>query len=522
MKIVTADQMRMLEHETEERGTSMDQLMENAGLAVARTARQMLGPSPKGEHVTVLVGPGNNGGDGLVAARHLNDWGARAHVVLCAPRKSEDPKLELLRDFAVDVVQLTDDGDEGHLDRALASSNLVIDAVLGTGKSRPITGTVRSALEQLRSSRKRRPGLPVLALDIPTGLDADTGAIDSATPAADVTVTLGFPKVGLFIFPGAGKVGRLEVAGIGIPDDLPDAIGMELSSGPWVGSILPPRPLNANKGTFGKLMVVAGSARYLGAAYLACAGAIRAGAGLVTLATPRSLVATVAQMLPEVTFVPLDEADWGVVRGVEAARQVHQELPSYSALLVGCGLGQAPQTGAMVEALLLGIPPSLTPRVVVDADGLNLLSRMENWWQRIETDTVLTPHPGEMRRMTGRTVEDIQNNRLGVTQEAAAAWRKTVLLKGAHSIVANPEKKVRINPFVDPGLATAGTGDVLAGITAGLLAQGMPTFHGASAAAYIHGAAGARVTSEMGNTGVAASDLLGEIPYAIRDLRAAV
>ena len=519
MKIVTIEQMRALEAQTEARGTSTDQLMENAGLAVAEKAREIMGGSLRGDHVTVLVGPGNNGGDGLVAARHLNDWGARLHVCLCAPRKEGDPRLEALRDYAVDVFELPEGGDSGPLSRALAASRLAIDALLGTGRARAIGGSIRVALEMLHRAKKSRPRFLVLALDVPSGLDADTGASDVATPNADVTVTLGYPKVGLFNFPGAGKVGRLEIVDIGIPEELAEGIDVELSTPAWVDSVLPGRPLSANKGAFGKVMVVAGSAEYVGAAYLACAGAVRVGAGLVTLATPRSLVPVIASMLPEVTYVPLEEEAWGVVRGADCAGQIHQAMPSYGTLLVGCGLGQRPQVSEMVRRLLQSVTTTLPPKVVVDADGLNILSRVPDWWQQLKTDTVVTPHPGEMWRLTERTVDEIQSDRLKAAREASATWRKTVLLKGAHSIAANPEGKVRTNPFANPGLATAGTGDVLAGVIAGLLAQGLSTFHAAAAGAYVHAAAGELLRAELGDAGMAASDLLPAIPKAIKSLR---
>jgi len=518
VKVVTVQQMHALEAECERGGVSTDRLMENAGLAVAEQARKLVG-ALKGEHIAVLAGPGNNGGDGLVAARHLNDWGARAHVFLCAPRKEGDPKLEQLRDLAVDIVELQGAGELQTLERALGSSALVIDAVLGTGRSRPLEGSIRAALELLQAAKRSRPSLQVLALDTPSGLDADTGACDPATPYADVTVTLGFPKVGLFNFPGAGRVGRLVTADIGIPAGLADAIQLDVASDAWVRSILPARPLNANKGTFGRVMVVAGSATYIGAAYLACAAAIRAGAGLVTLATPASLVPVIAAQLPEVTFLPLEEAEPGVMKGVESARQVHQALTGYNTLLAGCGVGLRPQTSEMVRHLLSSLPSSLSVRVVVDADGLNILAQSPNWWRRLSAEAVLTPHPGEMRRLADQSVEEIQAERLKAAREAAVRWRKTVLLKGAYSIIVMPEGQAVINPFANPALATAGTGDVLAGLVAGLLAQGLSTFHAAAAGAYLHGAAGEIVRDETGDMGAAASDLLPAIPRAIRRLR---
>lgn len=520
MKIVTIDEMRALEAQCMAQGISLDRLMENAGQRVARRASDLLGGEPKGEHVTVLVGPANNGGDGLVAARHLDDWGARVHVFLCAPRPESDPKLAALREHVVDIVDMASDDGTPALAKALATSRVVIDAVLGAAHPRrDIVGTLRASLEAMQSAKKRRRDLMVLALDVPSGLDADTGACDTATSYADMTVTLGYPKVGLFLFPGAGHVGRLAIEDIGMPEQLATEVGLELVDKDWVASHLPARPLHANKGTFGSSLVVAGSSRYVGAAALASAAAVRAGAGRVTLATPRSLIPAIAPMVPEVTYIPLEELEWGVVKPVEAAKQVLSELPSFDSVLIGCGLGQSPSAVEMVQQLLFGISQTLLVKLVIDADGLNILSRIPNWWQRIRADTVVTPHPGEMGRLTDRGIEHIQSNRVTAAREAAVSWRKTVLLKGAYSVIASPDGRARINPFANAILATAGTGDVLAGLVAGLMAQGLTGEQAAAVGAYVHGEAAELRHAEIGDTGLAASDLLPLIPKAMHKLR---
>ena len=359
----------------------------------------------------------------------------------------------------------------------------------------------------------------MLAVDVPSGLDADTGACDAATPYADMTVTLGFPKVGLLLFPGAGRVGRLVVEDIGIPEELAADVDLGLLEAPWVASGLPVRPLDAHKGTFGATLVVAGSSRYVGAAGLASAAAVRSGAGRVTLATPRSLIPAIAPMVPEITYIPLEELDWGVVKSVEAAKQILAELPAFDSILIGCGLGQSPSVVDMVEQLLFGMPQNVSVRLIIDADGLNILSRVPNWWRRIQADTVVTPHPGELRRLTDKSVDQIEGNRVKAAREAATGWRKTVLLKGAYSVIATPDGRAYINPFANASLATAGTGDVLAGIIAGLMAQGLTGEQAAAVGAYVHGEAGDLRRAEIGDSGLAASDLLPLIPQAMRKLR---
>ena len=517
MRVVTVDEMRRIEAESEARGVSTAQLMENAGLAVAEQARDALGDL-KSEHVVVLVGPGNNGGDGLVAARHLDDWGARVHVYVCGERPTDDPHLETLRDRVADVRELRGDAPSAELRRALDNAAMVVDAMLGTGRSRPLQGPIAAACGALAEAKGTRRGPFVLALDVPTGLDADTGAVDPATPAADATVALGYPKVGLFLFPGAERVGHLSVADLGIPDGLDAEAGLEVASPDWVAARLPERPISANKGSFGKTLIVAGSASFIGAANLACAGAVRSGAGLVTLAAPRSLIPAVAAALPEVTYVPLDETAWGEVDGPSAAAQVLDALSGYDSALVGPGLGQGEGSVGLVSGLAEGIDRIPGVRLALDADALNILSRMNEWWTKLP-GAVVTPHPGEMARLTGRSVEAVQSSRIEVARAAAETWGAAVLLKGAYSVTALAGERTVINPFANPALATAGTGDVLAGIVVSLLAQGLPPFDAAVAAAYLHGAAGEEVRGALGDAGAAASDLPLRIPPVMQGLR---
>ena len=520
-KIVTAAQMRDIEARSERAGVSTDRLMERAGLAVARVARRMAGPL-SGVPIVVLVGPGNNGADGLVAARHLRRWGARVAAYLCRDRAASDPKLAAARDAGVAVVSVSDDAGLARLRVLLDSAHLVIDAVLGTGRARPIVGVVGDAMGELAraasisANGRLRPRHPqVLALDLPTGLDSDTADVDPATVAADVTVALGYPKRGHLDFPGAAYVGRLEVADIGIPTGLDDDVRVSLLTGEWARAALPSRPSESHKGTFGRAMVVAGSRNFLGAASLAGIAAARVGAGLVTIAIPESLVSSVAPSAVEPTFLPLPESRRGVV-STDAADAVLDALPAYSALLVGCGLGQEPETARMVERLLLSgadLPPT-----VVDADGLNTLAQVPRWWENWTDNAILTPHPGEMARLTADMASS-QLSRLDAALGAAGRWRKTVILKGAHTVLANADGSGCVSPFANPALATAGTGDVLAGAILGLLSQGSTLGRAASLGVYLHGAAGESVRGRLGDAGLIATDLLPELPAVMRNLR---
>ncbi|MCL0074009.1 NAD(P)H-hydrate dehydratase [Dehalococcoidia bacterium] len=512
MKIVTAKQMLELERRSADIGLPPEVLMENAGLAVAKGVGEFLG-NIIGRSILVLVGPGNNGGDGLVAARHLHDWGAKVHLYLIKRKTQSDKNFALDMERGIAWTDAAGDLDLSIFDEVLSSADMVIDALFGTGKIRPLEGTVKQMLERVSAAKESRPGLNILAIDLPSGLDADTGAADPACLFADLTITLGYPKVGLFKFPGAARLGWLEIADIGIPSGLDEGINTELITSESIRTLLPPRPLDANKGSFGRLLVVAGSINYIGAAYLACEGAMRVGTGLVTLATPKSLQPVLAGKLVETTYIPLPESEPGVINK-EAAPLLREQLAGYDAMLLGCGLGQHPATVQFLRELLFDGSPVIP--LVVDADGLNILSQIPQWWQMLPGKAVLTPHPGEMSRLVGNPVAEIQKDRLEAALKAAIEWKQTVVLKGAHTVVASSDGQVRISGAANPGLASAGTGDVLSGVIAGLMAQGLSPFDAASCGVYLHAMAGDLVRAEIGDTGMVAGDLLPRLPLAIK------
>lgn len=516
MKIVTADQMRQIEQECVRNGISLDTLMENAGKAVAEAIRRMH-PSINNQNILVLAGPGNNGGDGLVAARHLHDRGAEVNVYLCGARPPEDPNIRRLLDRKTTVVEVSQDRDLAQLDKLLASANDVIDAIFGTGKLRPLTGVSHDVLERLNSAKQKKPSLHIIAVDLPSGLNADTGIVDNVTPYADDTITLGFPKAGLFLFPGAERVGRLSIADIGIPANLADGINTGLITRDWAKSVLPHRPIDANKGTFGRVLVVAGSVNYVGAAYLACSGAVRVGAGLVTLATPASLQPVLASRLTEVIYLPLPDYQLGII-SAQAVAAVQGQLEYYDVALVGCGLGQSEPAAVFLRGVLLQ-PDKLLPPLVLDADALNILSDVPEWWRKLPPDVIVTPHPGEMSRLARLAVDEVQSDRVGITRRLAAEWHKTVVLKGAYTVIAAADGRVMISPYANPGLASAGTGDILAGVIAGLVAQGVSLFDAAALGVFLHGQAGELVKAKLGDMGMTASDLLPVLPVVIKQLK---
>lgn len=518
MKLVTVEEMQRAEREA---GVPVPQLMNNAGLAVAQEAWLLLG-EVAGRRIVVLVGPGNNGGDGLVAARHLKDWGADVSVYMLKRRGEDDANLTQIvqREIPVALADADAKEDYARLREALSGSDLVIDALLGTGRARPIDGMLADVLDRMKEARSTRLPPRLLAVDLPTGLDADTGAVDPHCVAADHTVALGWTKIGLHVLPGSQYAGRVEVVDIGIPQELGAHIKTELMTGRWARELLPERPPDAHKGTFGSVMVVAGSPNYTGAAYLACMGALRCGAGLVRLACARTIYPILASKLTEATFEPLDDSE-GHLSAREASAVRRALETGYESMLIGPGLGQ----GGYQQAFMRAILPTLTEdiglrAVLLDADGLNNIAKIERWWEMLPLPAIVTPHPGELSRLTGLSVKDIQSDRLAIARRFAAEWLLTVVLKGANTIIAAADGRARISPFVNPGLASGGAGDVLSGVIAGLIAQDVPPFEATSLGVYLHGLAAEHVRRDLGPAGMLAGDLLPALPRVIKDLRA--
>jgi hydroxyethylthiazole kinase-like uncharacterized protein yjeF len=556
MKIVTVEEMRHIEQSADAGGLSYDTMMENAGRAVAEAMAQRT--MVEGQRVLALIGPGNNGGDGLVAAHYLRQMGASVTCYVWKRRVNDDVNFHRVVEDGVPVVWMKDDGDLTKLRGHIVEAEVIVDALLGTGASRPIEGALKVLLETVKGTLQQQAGTRatlvsptwpisspasplIVAVDLPTGLDADTGNLDPAALSVDLTVTLACPKCGQLLFPGAEAVGELLVADIGVPEELTAASDLELISGETVRRLLPQRPIGAHKGTFGKAMIVAGSVNYTGAPALAAAAATRVGAGLVTLAPPRILHGTLAAAVTEPTFLLLPH-DMGVL-APGGMKILAEKLPGYQALLIGPGLTTEKPTVEFVEEFFgqaggqgkrrrrsIGFLPStleeageeakegLTlPLLVVDADALNILAGWEKWWELVPANSILTPHPGEMARLMGKetNIGAIQADRWNVARRMAAEWNQVVVLKGAFTAIAAPDGRVMVSPFANPGLASGGAGDVLAGAVVGLLAQGLTPFDAAVAGVYLHGLAAELVRLELGNAGMVASDLLAALPGAI-------
>lgn len=512
MKAVTADQMRAIEQRSVEAGVSLDALMENAGLAVADAVAARL-EQVYGSSVTVLVGPGNNGSDGLVAARHLARRGANVKAFALAKRPEPDEKRAIAEEAGVEFISLSGDSDAaGRARAAAAQSDVVIDAVLGTGRARTIEEPVA---EMLRAAGEA--GRYVVAVDLPTGMDADSGHFDSNGLRANLTLMLGFPKFGPLVAAGDGVCGEIRVLDIGIPNRLADDVSSELLTGELAHGLLPNRAGDANKGTFGRTLIAGGSRNYLGAPMLATRAAVRSGVGLVYLATSEPVYRLIAGRVEDAIYVPLPASENGDFDVRAASIELLSRAGDMSSLLIGPGLGQSPSTVQFIEQLVQNLPGNVP--VVLDADALNILSRVPGWSDAVKSPIVLTPHPGEMARLLKMSVAEVQRDRAAATREAANRLGATVVLKGAATLVVSPNDRMRISPWVNSGLAKAGTGDALAGLLAGLLAQ-MPgePFDAASLAVYVHGLAGDIARREFGERGMTASDVAMAVPAAFMEL----
>lgn len=488
-------------------------LMENAGLAVCRVVERLLG-GVEGKTVLLVCGKGNNGGDGFVAARQLHSRGARVRLLLAAPAETLHGEARVNYDIWTKmgrkVYRLQDRSALQVLRLGLMQADLVVDALFGTGFRGVVKDRPKRLIETINDSDRM-----VVAVDVPSGVEADTGAVRGAAMRADHTVTFGLPKIGLVLEPGADYAGRLHVADITIPDEASAHIRRRLLTRRSVGDWLERRPRGAHKGNFGHVLVIGGSRGMLGAACLTARAALRAGAGLVTLAVPQSLQDVAAPLVPEAMTAGLAETVDGAV-SQHARDHITGLLDKTDVLALGPGLSANPETVEMVRQVLadLGTP------CVLDADGLNALAASDPAKMlplASGSPLVLTPHPGEMARLLDSTVPEIREDPVGVAERAAETWGCTVVLKGRTTVVAGDEHTY-LNTTGNPGLATGGSGDVLTGITAALVAQNHPPARAAAAAVYVHGCAGDLAAAEKGETALVAGDVIHYLPSAFKVL----
>ena len=596
MKLVNVEEMRRIEQLTDARGQSYAAMMEQAGSSVAMLAMG-LQMAHEGNRVLILVGPGNNGGDGLVAAHYLRDMECDVTLYIWKRDIKGDANFSRVkrRRRGMAILWADNDPDFSKLRAELQQTGLVIDALLGTGATRPLQGQLAGLLAVVREELDARngpqpgaqaamsaatplpprfplieafgapaippaawspsgegpdddlrigggwddedddwmddedefgvaqplwPAVPVLAVDCPSGLNCDTGALDPAAIPATTTVTFAYPKWGQLQYPGAGACGMLGVVDIGVPADLSEDVQVELVERAAMAALLPARPRDAHKGTFGKVLVVGGSCLYTGAPVLSGSAAGRAGAGLVTVAVPQELQPALAAAFLDLTWLPL-RSEAGII-SPESAAQVLQKMQSYDALLVGPGLTTDRNAQAFLSVLFGkdGLDPAAwRGRVIVDADALNILALSPGWPALLPPLSILTPHPGEMSRLTGVSIAEINASRITTARRYAAEWGHVVLLKGPHTVIAHPEGRTSVIPFAEPSLAKAGSGDVLAGVILALAGQGLGPFEAATAGAYVHGLAGVLAGQMLGAASVTGRDLVQSISSALLNLQ---
>jgi len=514
MLVVTAKEMRELDRLTIEKyGVPSLTLMERAGEGLSRYLIERYSKAVK-KGVLVVAGRGNNGGDGLVVARHLKKKRIPCEVVLLAPREdlSSDAAENLKAYLKIrGKVTCLEGRDLAPLSGKFKDHGILVDAILGTGLGKEVRGLYADVIEAMNAC-----GLPIVAVDMPSGLDTDLGRPLGVAVQAESTVTFGYPKLGQLVHPGPAYVGELAVVDIGIE---PKAVAevsppTELLEREEVRWLVRPRDPDTHKGHYGHLLVVAGSRGKTGAAILACRGAMRAGTGLVTLAAPRSLNGIFAGALVESMTESLGGATGDDLEapGDEEWRRL---LDRKSALLFGPGIGLKDGARGALWWLLrnLDIP------WLIDADGLTLLAEDPGRLKAAKRPPLLTPHPGEMARLIGSDTATVNADRVAVARAFAVGHRCHVVLKGARSVIATVDGKVYINPTGNPGMASGGMGDVLAGVVAGMLAQGLGDEDALKLGVYLHGFVGDRVAGERGEAGMIATDIVEGLPAGIKRLK---
>ncbi len=504
MKIATVEQIRSMDrYAIETLGIPEIILMENAGLAAAVVLEREIGIA--GKTFVVLCGIGNNGGDGFVLARLIHSRGGRVKVFALGDtgklQGAAKANLQILARLPVPVLRVESLDD---IRRDVRHADGIVDALFGTGLAREIGGLYREAIQALNEG-----GRPILSLDIPSGINGDTGAVMGIAVRADCTVTFGLPKIGNLLYPGYDRCGRLYVSHISFPPALTAADDLHLEiNGPVP---LPPRDPDGHKGTFGEALFIAGARNYYGAPYFAAMSFLKAGGGYARLAAPASIVPCIAQKGSEIVFHPQTETSGGAI-ALQNESALLETAARMDMLVIGPGLSLAEETQTLVRSLVaaVGIP------VLIDGDGLTALADRADVLRGRTAPTILTPHLGEMSRLMGKSAEEIRRDRVGCVQTVARDLGATIVLKGAHSLIGTPEGRVFVNLSGNAGMATAGAGDVLTGTIAAMVGLGLPVPDAVRKGVYLHGLAGDLAAAERGMDGLTARDILEALPRALK------
>lgn len=522
-KLVTIEQMRAIEQEGNASGYSYTRMMNAAGKGVGDHIHSKYGKGT--DKIAIgLVGAGNNGGDTLVALTRLAELGWKTRAYLARPRAKEDMNLQNLLMAGGEIANFEQDRGFSQLDEWLRSSNVLLDGILGTGTRLPLQTEFEKILEHVREFTPRPP---VIAIDCPSGVHCESGAASPAVIPANETICIEAVKTGLLKFPAFDLAGSLYVVPLGLPQDLPtsNSIHAYVISAHDVASALPTRSRTSHKGTFGTLLILGGSQNYTGAPGFSAEAAYRIGTGLVQVALPASIQPVVAANVPEAVWLPLPHQEGAAATGGED--QILTAIQRATAVIIGPGLGNHPATAELIQQLMLKIK-SVQPKnhtsgqpipFVIDADGLRLIAKIPDWPNYLPAGSILTPHPGEMSALTGLTVNEIADSRVEIASKYAVQWGHIVILKGAFTVVAHPNGQVSLLAAATASLAKAGTGDVLAGLIGGLLAQGVPPYQAARSAVWIHAKAGIMAGEIFQQTAsVLARDVTSAVPKILARL----
>lgn len=506
MKLLTPRQMKAIDElAINSIGIPGIVLMENAAIQTVMKASSMIGDK-KEPSITVVAGIGNNGGDAFAVTRHLLSMGYAVSVFSMADidNLTGDALIngQILKNLGMNIPVITGDESLERLKKSCCESDLVIDGLLGTGLNRNVDGILSDTIDVINNHSSL-----ILSIDIASGVDGLTGKVRGNCINADATVTFHLPKIGMVQQPGASFIGELSVVDIGIPYALADNMETpELMEKCDIKGMLPVRPVESHKGTFGRLLIIAGSQGMTGAAYLSALSAYRTGTGLVRLAVPESCIDPLTVLLPEAVFTCLPEQTKEKTHNL-----IIKLISEVDAVLAGPGLSQTKETMMLLEAII----ENCNKPMVLDADALNLMSGNKSLMEKLRCEAIITPHPAEMARLTDMTTAGIQGDRIGVSKSFADEFGLTVVLKGSGTVIAANDGRAAINPTGNQGMATAGAGDVLAGVITSLLGQGLTPYEAAVAGTYIHGLAGDLATANMGAAGVMASDIANNISKAI-------
>ena len=499
MKILTVEQMKAEERLSDEMGVTYQRLMENAGCAAASFIRKTLS-TVAGRNFMIFCGSGNNGGDGFVVARKLFEEGANVIVVLCGgiPR-SDEAKYMYNCLIQAEITMLDFDMDRKKVDELLDGADIIIDAVFGTGFSGEFRSPYDEVAEMMNSALSVR-----ISLDIPSGVNAETGIAAKGSVKANFTVAFEAAKPGHLLLPGKEYCGKTEVVDIGIPHEVKAQIEQNcfMTGEDMVFSSIRKRPRFSNKGTYGKLLCITGSSNFPGAAALSALGAMRSGAGITTVATTEKVVSIIASRIPEATFLPLPENPDGTI-SAEAKEKLLPYIEKYDAVLIGCGLGRGKDIAELVGFVL----ENASGTVVIDADGLNCISEDPSVLKKAKEIPIITPHIGEMARFCGISILETVENRISIASDAAKKYDAIVVLKDSSTVIAEPNGDVYFNSTGNPGLSKGGSGDCLAGMIASFAAQGYIETACAVCGVYLHGLAADRAAEELSEYGMLPSDI---------------